>query len=142
MSVAANRVPLAYARMVEQWWLLIPGLAAVINDREAEPLDRLFACLALTGWAEVGGYRAVAAAARGAGPPPWVPPPGVVGALGSLAWLTGRERDRWYALLVAAIFWGWMWGIVGVVLAVPILAAFKIFCSHIEPMEPLAEFLS
>ena len=28
------------------------------------------------------------------------------------------------------------------VLAVPILAAFKIFCSHIEPMEPLAEFMS
>jgi hypothetical protein len=30
MNVAANRVPLAYARMVEQWWLLIPGIAAVI----------------------------------------------------------------------------------------------------------------
>ena len=27
-------------------------------------------------------------------------------------------------------------------LAVPILAAFKIFCAHIKPMEPLAEFLS
>jgi hypothetical protein len=30
MNVAANRVPLAYARMVEQWWLLIPGIALVI----------------------------------------------------------------------------------------------------------------
>ncbi len=30
MNVAANRVPLAYARMVEQWWLLIPALAALI----------------------------------------------------------------------------------------------------------------
>jgi hypothetical protein len=30
MNVAANRVPLAYARMVEQWWLLIPAIAAVI----------------------------------------------------------------------------------------------------------------
>jgi hypothetical protein len=30
MNVAANRVPLAYDRMIEQWWLLIPGLAAVI----------------------------------------------------------------------------------------------------------------
>ena len=28
---------------------------------------------------------------------------GVGAALGSLAWLTGRERDRWHALLVAAI---------------------------------------
>ena len=45
-------------------------------------------------------------------------------------------------VLLSLTFWGWMWGIVGVVLAVPILAAFKIFCSHIEPMEPLAEFMS
>jgi hypothetical protein len=28
-------------------------------------------------------------------------------------------------------------GIVGIILAVPILAAFKIFCAHIKPMEPL-----
>jgi predicted PurR-regulated permease PerM len=45
-------------------------------------------------------------------------------------------------VLLSLTFWGWMWGIVGVVLAVPILAAFKIFCSHLEPMEPLAEFIS
>jgi predicted PurR-regulated permease PerM len=45
-------------------------------------------------------------------------------------------------VLLSLTFWGWMWGIVGIILAVPILAAFKIFCSHIKPMEPLAEFLS
>ena len=45
-------------------------------------------------------------------------------------------------VLLSLTFWGWMWGIVGVILAVPILAAFKIFCAHIEPMEPIAEFLS
>ena len=45
-------------------------------------------------------------------------------------------------VLLSLMFWGWLWGIVGVILAVPILAAFKIFCAHIEPMEPLAEFLS
>jgi hypothetical protein len=28
------------------------------------------------------------------------------------------------------------------ILAVPILASFKIFCDHIEPMAPIAEFLS
>jgi competence protein ComEC len=28
---------------------------------------------------------------------------GVAGALASLAWLTGRQRDRWYALLAAAV---------------------------------------
>ena len=45
-------------------------------------------------------------------------------------------------ILLAIIFWGWLWGIAGVILAVPILAAFKIFCAHIEPLEGLAEFLS
>lgn len=28
--VAANRVPLAYERMIEQWWLLIPGFFALV----------------------------------------------------------------------------------------------------------------
>ena len=45
-------------------------------------------------------------------------------------------------ILLSLTFWGWMWGIAGVILAVPILAAFKIFCAHIEEMEPVAEFLS
>ncbi len=45
-------------------------------------------------------------------------------------------------ILLSLTFWGWMWGIAGVILAVPILAAFKIFCAHIDSMEPVAEFLS
>jgi predicted PurR-regulated permease PerM len=45
-------------------------------------------------------------------------------------------------VILSLLFWGWMWSIVGIILAVPILAAFKIFCSHIEQMEPLAEFIS
>lgn len=45
-------------------------------------------------------------------------------------------------ILIALAFWGWMWGISGMILAVPILATFKIFCDHIEPMAPVAEFMS
>lgn len=45
-------------------------------------------------------------------------------------------------ILLSLTFWGWMWGIAGVILAVPILAAFKIFCEHLKEMEPVAEFLS
>ena len=45
-------------------------------------------------------------------------------------------------ILLSLTFWGWMWGIAGIILAVPILAAFKIFCAHIKPMALLAEFLS
>lgn len=45
-------------------------------------------------------------------------------------------------ILLSLTFWGWMWGIAGIILAVPILSAFKIFCAHVEEMEPIAEFLS
>ena len=39
------------------------------------------------------------------------------------------------------IFWGWIWGVAGALLAVPILAVFKLFCDHIEPLAPIGEFL-
>jgi predicted PurR-regulated permease PerM len=45
-------------------------------------------------------------------------------------------------ILIALTFWGWMWGISGMILAVPILVTFKIFCDHIEPMAPIGEFMS
>ena len=58
-------------------------------------------------------------------------------------WIMGRSLTlNPVIILLSLTFWGWMWGIVGIILAVPILATFKIFCAHIKPMEPLAEFLS
>jgi predicted PurR-regulated permease PerM len=58
-------------------------------------------------------------------------------------WVMGRSLTLNPVMVLLSItFWGWLWGIAGVMLAVPILAAFKIFCVHIKPMEPVAEFLS
>ena len=58
-------------------------------------------------------------------------------------WVMGRSLTLNPVLILVSIaFWGWMWGIPGIIVAVPILAAFKIFCSHVEQMAPLAEFLS
>jgi predicted PurR-regulated permease PerM len=75
--------------------------------------------------------------------------PGVYLAFGTLEgsfitpWVMGRSLTlNPVMILLSLTFWGWMWGVVGIILAVPILAAFKIFCAHIKPMEPLAEFLS
>ncbi|MGH7835814.1 MAG: AI-2E family transporter [Candidatus Binatia bacterium] len=45
-------------------------------------------------------------------------------------------------IFVWLIFWGWLWGIPGALLAVPLLAIFKIVCQSIEPLAPVAEFLS
>jgi predicted PurR-regulated permease PerM len=44
-------------------------------------------------------------------------------------------------LFVGVLFWGWIWGIVGSLLAVPILGALKIACDHIEGLAPIGEFL-
>jgi predicted PurR-regulated permease PerM len=58
-------------------------------------------------------------------------------------WVMGRSLTlNPVMILLSLTFWGWTWGIVGIILAVPILAAIKIFCAHIKPLEPLAEFLS
>lgn len=58
-------------------------------------------------------------------------------------WVMGKSLTlNPVMVLLSLSFWGWMWGIAGIILAVPILAAFKIFCAHIEPIEPIAEFLS
>jgi len=58
-------------------------------------------------------------------------------------WVMGRSLTLNPVMIILSLtFWGWLWGFAGIILAVPILAAFKIFCAHIEPMEPLAEFLS
>lgn len=45
------------------------------------------------------------------------------------------------AIFVSLVFWGWLWGIPGTLLAVPLLAIFKIVCDHLEPLRPVGEFL-
>lgn len=45
------------------------------------------------------------------------------------------------ALFLGLIFWGWIWGITGAVLAVPLTVMVKIICDHVKPLEPVALFL-
>jgi predicted PurR-regulated permease PerM len=46
------------------------------------------------------------------------------------------------AIFIAIMVWGWLWGILGALLAVPLLASFKIICERIESLQPVAEFLT
>jgi predicted PurR-regulated permease PerM len=60
--------------------------------------------------------------------------------------ITPHVLGRWMTLNPAAmvlsfLFWGWLWGVPGMLLAVPILAATKIICDHIGELAPLGEFL-
>jgi predicted PurR-regulated permease PerM len=45
------------------------------------------------------------------------------------------------AVCAALLIWGWLWGIVGLLLAVPLLVVMKIACDRIEPLNPVGEFL-
>ena len=44
-------------------------------------------------------------------------------------------------VIVSLIFWYWMWGISGALLAVPLLATVKIVCDRIRPLMALGHFL-
>ncbi len=45
------------------------------------------------------------------------------------------------AIFIWLAFWGWLWGVPGMLLAVPLLAALKIVCDHITPLNAVGEFL-
>ena len=44
-------------------------------------------------------------------------------------------------IFLSMIFWGWMWGILGMVLAVPMTVSIKIICEHIDDLKPIAALL-
>ena len=44
-------------------------------------------------------------------------------------------------IIISLIFWYWMWGIAGALLAVPMLATVKIICDRIRPLMALGHFL-
>jgi predicted PurR-regulated permease PerM len=56
--------------------------------------------------------------------------------------LMGRAaRMNPVAIFVGLLFWSWVWGIWGAVLAVPMLMMIKAVCDHIEDLQPIGELL-
>jgi AI-2 transport protein TqsA len=45
-------------------------------------------------------------------------------------------------VLFSLIFWGWLWGIAGMILAVPLMAVIKIICNNIPALQAYAEMMS
>jgi len=52
-----------------------------------------------------------------------------------------RLRLNPLAVTIALLFWGALWGAVGLVLAIPITGAIKIVFDHVESMKPYADWL-
>jgi predicted PurR-regulated permease PerM len=53
-----------------------------------------------------------------------------------------RVRLNALALTVSLLFWGWLWGPMGLILAVPITAVLKVVCDHVESLQPVGRWLS
>jgi predicted PurR-regulated permease PerM len=57
-------------------------------------------------------------------------------------WMTGKvARMNPAAVFVALLFWGWLWGVWGLLLAIPIIVSVKVAAELIEQLHPLAELL-
>jgi predicted PurR-regulated permease PerM len=57
-------------------------------------------------------------------------------------WLMGRAAElNNSAVFAGLIFWGWLWGAWGMLLAYPILMVIKSVASHVEDLAPVGELL-
>jgi len=62
----------------------------------------------------------------------WILTPTLVG--------KAAEMNR-VAVFVGLLFWSWVWGVWGMLLAVPIMMAIKVVCDHVEDLQPIGRFL-
>ena len=57
-------------------------------------------------------------------------------------WLTSRAaRMNAVAIFVGLLFWGWVWNVWGMLLAVPMLMVMKAICDHVEDFKGVGELL-
>ena len=69
---------------------------------------------------------------------------GIAVAIGTLVttWMTGRIANiNSAAVFISLMFWGWLWGIWGMLLSVPIIVIVKVVSQHVEQLDPMAELL-
>jgi predicted PurR-regulated permease PerM len=57
-------------------------------------------------------------------------------------WMTGRIANlNPAAVFISLVFWGWLWGVWGMLLSIPIIVIVKVVSNHVEPLHPMAELL-
>lgn len=57
-------------------------------------------------------------------------------------WLTSQVSSlNAVVIFIGLLFWGWLWGPVGLILATPILMMTKTLCDHVKNLQGLGELL-
>jgi len=46
------------------------------------------------------------------------------------------------AIFIAVAFWSWLWGLVGALIAVPLLVVIKVFCDNFDSLQSMGNFLA
>ena len=66
---------------------------------------------------------------------------GIVGSL-IMTWVQGRyARVNAAVLFIALLFFGWLWGVWGLLLGAPLVAIAKVICDRVESLQPAGELL-
>lgn len=56
--------------------------------------------------------------------------------------LMGRVAEmNKVAVFAGLLFWSWMWGVPGMLLAVPMMMIIKAVCDRVEDLQPIGRFL-
>lgn len=57
--------------------------------------------------------------------------------------LVGRQlRLNTVVILISVAFWAWLWSIMGMLMAVPLLVSFRVLCRHVPQLSAVEGFLS
>jgi predicted PurR-regulated permease PerM len=57
--------------------------------------------------------------------------------------LVGKKvRLNALSITIALLFWGWIWGGMGLLLAIPVTASLRVICDHTESWKPVGRWLS
>ena len=57
-------------------------------------------------------------------------------------WLTSRaSRMNPVVVFIGVLGWGWLWGVWGLLLGIPILMIVKAVCDRVEHLKPVGELL-
>jgi predicted PurR-regulated permease PerM len=60
-----------------------------------------------------------------------------------VTWMSGKMiKMNTTAVFIALLFWGWLWGVWGLLFGIPIMGMLKVFAERIEDLQPVAELLS
>lgn len=57
-------------------------------------------------------------------------------------WMTGRiAKMNTAGVFISLLFWGWLWGVWGMLLSIPLIVIIKVVSQQVEQLHPVAELL-